>query len=104
MLPDRSEPVVGEGGVVYRCGGDHPLPAWGTAGCGQDKSLINSRPMKLQDLLRPWLPAALLLAGQIGSFGQSLTVSNDLQLWLRADAGVNTNAAGGVVLWEDQSG
>ena len=35
--------------------------------------------------------------------GQNLTVTNDLQLWLRADAGVTVNSAGGVILWNDQS-
>ena len=35
---------------------------------------------------------------------QTLTVTNGLQLWLKADAGVTTNAAGAVTGWNDQSG
>ncbi|HYT61881.1 MAG TPA: LamG-like jellyroll fold domain-containing protein, partial [Haliangiales bacterium] len=34
---------------------------------------------------------------------QILTVTDNLQLWLKADAGVVTNAAGAVTLWADQS-
>ena len=34
---------------------------------------------------------------------QILTVTNGLQLWLKADAGVTTNASGGVTQWADQS-
>jgi len=60
--------------------------------------------MKAQQLIAHWLPAALLVAGASDCFAQTLTVSNDLQLWLKADAGVTANDAGGVILWEDQSG
>lgn len=35
---------------------------------------------------------------------QTLTVTNGLQLWLKADSGVTTNAAGNVTTWADQSG
>ncbi|MBI4475023.1 MAG: hypothetical protein HY646_20315 [Acidobacteria bacterium] len=35
---------------------------------------------------------------------QRLTVAQGLKLWLRADAGVTTNASGQVSLWKDQSG
>jgi hypothetical protein len=34
----------------------------------------------------------------------SMTVTNALQLWLKADAGVTTNAGGVVTAWADQSG
>src|SRR6266516_2170158 len=64
----------------------------------------DAKSMKAQELIAYWLPAALLVAGASDCFAQTLTVSNDLQLWLKADAGVTTNAAGGVILWEDQSG
>jgi uncharacterized repeat protein (TIGR03803 family) len=33
-----------------------------------------------------------------------LTLTNNLELWLRADAGVTTNSTGGVSAWTDQSG
>ncbi len=35
---------------------------------------------------------------------QSLPVTQGLQLWLEADAGVTTNTAGLVTAWADQSG
>ncbi|HXJ56204.1 MAG TPA: LamG-like jellyroll fold domain-containing protein [Verrucomicrobiae bacterium] len=35
---------------------------------------------------------------------QTLSVTDGLQLWLRADAGVTVNAANGVTEWDDQSG
>src|SRR5438270_11672244 len=60
--------------------------------------------MKSHCLIRRCLLAVLILAGTLSSFAQTLTVSNDLQLWLRADAGVSTNAGGGVTHWTDQSG
>src|SRR5688572_28310994 len=59
--------------------------------------------MKTQKLFRVGLFSAVLLSGALGSFAQSLTVTNDLQLWLRADAGVTTNASGGVIGWADQT-
>jgi len=54
--------------------------------------------------------AAAALAAWIGLSGlayggqPALSVTNGLALWLRADAGVTTNAAGAVVSWTDQSG
>ena len=45
-----------------------------------------------------------VLAETLTSFAQTLSVTNGLQLWLKADAGVTTNAAGGVTQWADQSG
>jgi len=47
--------------------------------------------------------ALVLLISSAGAFAQTLTVTNGLQLWLRADAGITTNASGGVVQWDDQS-
>ncbi|HEX3716956.1 MAG TPA: Ig-like domain-containing protein [Verrucomicrobiae bacterium] len=35
---------------------------------------------------------------------QTLPVTNGLQLWLKADAGISTNASGLVIGWADQSG
>ncbi|HKS38643.1 MAG TPA: Ig-like domain-containing protein, partial [Verrucomicrobiae bacterium] len=43
----------------------------------------------------------LLTAGS--AHAQILTVTNGLQLWLKADAGVTTNAGGAVTTWADQS-
>jgi hypothetical protein len=64
--------------------------------------LIKIQTMKTQPLFRVGLSLALL-AGALGTFAQSLTVTNDLQLWLKADAGVTTNASGGVTQWTDQT-
>lgn len=47
--------------------------------------------------------ATLLLATAGSAPAQILTVTNGLQLWLKADAGVTTNATGGVTAWVDQS-
>src|SRR5829696_3345542 len=44
-----------------------------------------------------------LLFTAIAAPAQTLTVTNDLAVWLRADAGVTTNASGGVTQWADQS-
>ena len=35
---------------------------------------------------------------------QTLTITNGLQFWLKADAGITTNATGDVTQWNDQSG
>ena len=51
----------------------------------------------------PGLLAVVLLAGTQTSFPQTFTVTNDLRLWLKGDAGITTNASGGVVQWGDQS-
>src|SRR5437762_612395 len=59
--------------------------------------------MKPNNTSRFFLFTAVFLSGAVTSFAQSLTVTNDLQLWLRSDAGVTTNAAGGVTAWTDQS-
>src|SRR5262245_7886208 len=45
---------------------------------------------------------ALQLHGS--AHAQTLSVTNGLQVWLKADAGITTNAAGHVVSWLDQSG
>jgi hypothetical protein len=47
--------------------------------------------------------AAAVFLGAMTSVAQTLTVTNDLALWLRADAGVITNDAGVVLEWDDQS-
>src|SRR5688572_14486979 len=57
------------------------------------------QPMKTQRLFCVGFSSAILLVGALGGFAQTLTVTNDLQLWLRADAGVTTNASGGVTQW-----
>ena len=62
--------------------------------------------MKHYSLIRCSVPVILLLAGIsiVGSgLAQTLDVTNDLRLWLRADAGVTTNPGGGVTQWVDQS-
>src|SRR5687768_18263150 len=51
-----------------------------------------------------WFGAAALLTTAVTSFGQTLTVTDGLALWLRADAGVTTNETGLVLQWDDQSG
>jgi hypothetical protein len=45
-----------------------------------------------------------LLSTALNTFGQTLTVTDGLVLWLRADAGVTTNENGLVMQWDDQSG
>jgi hypothetical protein len=47
--------------------------------------------------------AAGVFLGAMTSVAQTLTVTNDLALWLRADAGVTTNESGVVLQWDDQS-
>jgi hypothetical protein len=47
--------------------------------------------------------AFLSILAATASHAQILTVTNGLQLWLQADAGVTTNASGGVIAWVDQS-
>jgi hypothetical protein len=54
--------------------------------------------------LSRWFIAATLLTMAVNSFGQTLTVTDGLMLWLRADAGVTTNENGLVMQWDDQSG
>ena len=51
-----------------------------------------------------FLIAAALLLPSSGLVAQNLIVTNNLQLWLKADAGVTTNATGAVTAWADQSG
>lgn len=60
--------------------------------------------MKTQSILFRSLPVALILSGALSAIAQNLSVTNGLQLWLKADAGVTTNAVGGVTQWDDQSG
>jgi hypothetical protein len=58
--------------------------------------------MKPYSTLYPSIFATLFFT-VVASQAQTLTVTNDLALWLRADAGVTTNASGGVIQWDDQS-
>src|SRR5688572_23152433 len=51
-----------------------------------------------------WSAVAALLTASLSSFAQTLTVTDGLVLWLRADAGVTTNENGLVMQWDDQSG
>src|SRR5687767_14514364 len=53
-------------------------------------------------LIRSGLVVAFLLATTTGR-SQTLSITNGLQLWLRADAGVTTNASGAVTQWTDQT-
>jgi hypothetical protein len=46
---------------------------------------------------------ACLLFAVLRTFAQTLPVTDGLELWLRADAGVTTNSAGGITAWADQS-
>jgi hypothetical protein len=58
--------------------------------------------MKLYLFFFRSLVAALFLCA-ITALAQTLTVTNDLALWLRADTGATTNEAGVVLQWDDQS-
>jgi Big-like domain-containing protein/concanavalin A-like lectin/glucanase superfamily protein len=49
------------------------------------------------------IAVSICFAALFTSGAQVLTVTNGLQLWLKADAGVTTNATGGVTAWADQS-
>jgi len=51
-------------------------------------------------------PSFALLAASwiVAASAQTLTVTNGLQLWLKADAGVTTGAGDIVTAWQDQSG
>ncbi len=52
----------------------------------------------------PCVLAVALIGACFTGAAQSLPVTHGLQLWLKADAGVTTNAAGLVSAWADQSG
>ena len=59
----------------------------------------------LRTLTRALTPALLLAAIlPLSSPAQTLPVTNGLQLWLKADAGISTNSSGVVTTWADQSG
>ncbi len=59
--------------------------------------------MNYRTLKWSFLASSLAAAWIIPASAQTLTVTNGLQLWLKADAGV-TAAAGKVTAWQDQSG
>ena len=59
--------------------------------------------MKMNQLFRNAVLSALFTLSVSSSFGQPANLTNDVQLWLRADVGVTTNAAGGVSQWSDSS-
>ena len=46
----------------------------------------------------------ITISGALSSPAQNLPVTTDLQLWLKADAGVTVDGSGGVTQWDDQSG
>jgi hypothetical protein len=50
------------------------------------------------------LVGSLAASWIIPASAQTLTVTNGLQLWLKADAGITTGAGGIVTAWQDQSG
>ncbi len=60
--------------------------------------------MKSSNLLFSSLALVALLVAGPKTSGQTLSVTNGLKLWLKADAGIATNTAGGVTQWSDQSG
>src|SRR5258708_6195117 len=60
------------------------------------------RRLKIDSLRGCCWAGFLLLSGTIA--GQTLTPTNGLVLWLKADAGITTNATGAVTAWADQSG
>jgi len=67
------------------------------------RRLIYSSPY-MKSSLFCWSISAAFLTAAVTSFGQTLTVTDGLVLWLRADAGVTTNQNGLVMQWDDQSG
>ena len=50
------------------------------------------------------LTALFLLGLPLTLSAQTLTITNTLQLWLKADAGVTADANGAVSAWTDSSG
>jgi hypothetical protein len=54
-------------------------------------------------VFRSFVAVALLMTA-VTAFSQTLTVTDGLALWLRADMGVTTNENGLVIQWDDQSG
>src|SRR5437016_1887288 len=59
--------------------------------------------MKRSKLLSLGVTVFVFVLCSVVSNAQTLTVTNGLQLWLKADAGITTNAAGGVTKWGDQT-
>jgi hypothetical protein len=57
--------------------------------------------MKMNRLFRSSMFSAFLTLIGWSAFAQPANLTNDVQLWLRADVGVTTNAAGGVIQWSD---
>jgi hypothetical protein len=55
-------------------------------------------------LLRSIILTGVLALCSLSLHAQNLTVTNSLQLWLKADAGITTNTSGAVTAWADQSG
>ena len=60
--------------------------------------------MNYRTLKCSFLANLLAASWIIPASAQTLTVTNGLQLWLKADAGVTAGAGGKVTAWQDQSG
>src|SRR5205814_4458415 len=60
--------------------------------------------MNYRTLKWSFLASSLAASWIIPASAQTLTVTNGLQLWLIADAGVTAGAGGKVTAWQDQSG
>jgi hypothetical protein len=54
--------------------------------------------------LRYFLALTVAISAALTLSAQNLPVTSDLQLWLKADAGVTLDGGGGVTQWDDQSG
>jgi len=55
-------------------------------------------------IIRRALVSALVWSATCVVQAQVLPVTNNIKLWLKADAGVTTNSSGGVAQWDDLSG
>jgi len=67
--------------------------------------MTTTTPIRLLAPARGFISAVLLAATlPLTSSAQTNPITTGLQLWLKADAGVTTNASGLVTAWADQSG
>src|SRR5262245_18046788 len=83
------------------------LPLLLNLDCGKTSTL--PKPWRNMSSLNPFLLCrlAIILVAMLCTVtirAQTSPPTNSLQLWVRADAGVTTNATGQVEKWADQSG
>ena len=60
--------------------------------------------MNPRSFLSRFFAVALVATVTCPALAQNLSVTTDLQLWLKADVGVTLDGGGGVAQWDDQSG